>query len=136
MSHATTPIIHHIFKWVTQLLQLANASLNESRNYSNEPPHLQMSHATTPISQLIFKWVTQLLQWATTLHKLIAGNRVSELVNLGQWLHVVDGGDGIGYEPGQPEDGGDDDDDRQHQQVQVVAAPFLQPIGSTNDIHW
>ena len=106
MSHATTPISHCIFKWVTQLLQLATKSSNESRNYSNEPPHC------------------------------IAGNRKSELVYLGQWLHVVDGGDGVGDEPGQPEDGGDDDDNRQHQQVQVVATTLLQPIGSTIDIHW
>jgi hypothetical protein len=44
---------------------------------------------------------------------------------LGQRLHVVDGGDGVGNEPGQPEYGGDDDDGGQHQQVQVVAAPLL-----------
>ena len=48
---------------------------------------------------------------------------------------MVDGGDGVGDEPGQPEDGGDDDDNRQHQQVQVVATTLLQPIGSTIDIH-
>ncbi len=40
---------------------------------------------------------------------------------------MVDGRDGVGDEPGQPEDGGDHDDDGKDEEVQVIPTALLQP---------
>jgi hypothetical protein len=46
---------------------------------------------------------------------------------LGQGLHVIDGWDGVGDEPGQAEDGGDHNDDSEDEEVQVITTALLQP---------
>ena len=57
--------------------------------------------------------------------RLLARNGCGALFDEG--LDVIDGGDGVGDEPGQTKDRGDDDNYCQHQKIQVISATFIQP---------
>ena len=66
-------------------------------------------------------------EYYVNIHLSNIYHNVCVFVYLGERLHVVDGGDGVGDEPGQAEHGADDDNEGQDQQVQVVPATLHLP---------